>query len=154
MRELISTLKKKKKKRCRRGMNGTFSKKNPQARKKPPHPHVSLSVSNYRRLQRGLSAYGPSQACRNYLKVEKSETVVYTRTSASLFQVTVVMVVVAFSLRARIRGECSTMYSPPAPQWGAADAEIKVPSGENTELKRSPFKAWSRSVYSHTCYAY
>ena len=25
------------------------------------------------------------------------------------------------------------------PQWGAADAEIKVPSGENTELKRSPF---------------
>ena len=31
-----------------------------------------------------------------------------------------------------------------APQWGAADAEIKVPSDENTELKRSPFKAWSR----------
>ena len=24
------------------------------------------------------------------------------------------------------------------PQWGAADAEIKVPSGENIELKRSP----------------
>ena len=23
-----------------------------------------------------------------------------------------------------------------------------------TELKRSPFQAWSRSVYSHTCYAY
>ena len=22
------------------------------------------------------------------------------------------------------------------PQWGAADAEIKVPAGENTELKR------------------
>ena len=40
------------------------------------------------------------------------------------------------------------------PRWGAADAEIKVPSGENTELKRSPFIAWSRSVYSHTCYAY
>ena len=39
------------------------------------------------------------------------------------------------------------------PQWGAADAEMKVPSGENTELKHSPFKAWSRSVYSHTCYA-
>ena len=38
-----------------------------------------------------------------------------------------------------------------SPQWGAADAEIKVPSGENTELKRSPFKAWSKSVYSHTC---
>ena len=29
-----------------------------------------------------------------------------------------------------------------------------IPSGANTELKRSPFKAWSRSVYSHTCYAY
>ena len=43
-------------------------------------------------------------------------------------------------------------YNPP--QWGAADAEIKVPSGENTELKRSSFQAWSRSVYSHTCYAY
>ena len=41
-----------------------------------------------------------------------------------------------------------------SPQWGAADAEIKAPSGENTELKRSPFKVWSRSVYSHTCYAY
>ena len=31
---------------------------------------------------------------------------------------------------------------------GAADAEIKVPAGENTEFKRSPCKAWSRSVYS------
>ena len=39
-------------------------------------------------------------------------------------------------------------------QWGAADAEIKVPSGENLELKGFPFKVWSRSVYSHTCYAY
>ena len=37
---------------------------------------------------------------------------------------------------------------------GAADAEIKVPSGENTELKCSPFIAWSSSVYSHMCYAY
>ena len=42
----------------------------------------------------------------------------------------------------------------PLPQWGAADAEIKVTSGENTVLKCSPFKALSRSVYSHTCYAY
>ena len=32
------------------------------------------------------------------------------------------------------------------PQWGTANAEIKVPSVENTELKGSPFKAWSRSV--------
>ena len=34
-------------------------------------------------------------------------------------------------------------------QWGAADAEIKVPFGENTELKLSPFKAWSRSIQPH-----
>ena len=43
---------------------------------------------------------------------------------------------------------------PPRGQRGAADTDIKVPSGENTELKRSPFKTWSRSVCSHTCYAY
>ena len=42
-------------------------------------------------------------------------------------------------------------YPSSPPQWGAADAEIKVPSGENTELKRSPFKARIWSVYSHTC---
>ena len=40
------------------------------------------------------------------------------------------------------------------PQWGAADAEIKVPSDENTELKGSPFQGWSRSVYCHAYYAY
>ena len=40
------------------------------------------------------------------------------------------------------------------PQWGAADAEIKVPSGENTGFKRSPFKARCRLGYSHTCYIY
>ena len=39
------------------------------------------------------------------------------------------------------------------PQWGAADAEIKVPSGENTELYGSRFKARGTSVYSHMCYA-
>ena len=43
---------------------------------------------------------------------------------------------------------------PPPPQQGAADAEIEVRSLENTELEGSPFKAWGRSVYSHTCYAY
>ena len=47
-----------------------------------------------------------------------------------------------------------TIFCEAAPQWGAADAEIKVPSGENTELKCSPFKPWSKSVYSYTCYAY
>ena len=29
------------------------------------------------------------------------------------------------------------------PAVGAADAEIKIPSVENTELKGSPFKAWT-----------
>ena len=47
----------------------------------------------------------------------------------------------------------STSTSIYPPQWGAADAEIKAPSYGNTELERSPFKAWSRSVCSHTCYA-
>ena len=28
------------------------------------------------------------------------------------------------------------------PQWGAADAEIKVPSDENTKRKGFPFKDW------------
>ena len=41
-----------------------------------------------------------------------------------------------------------------APQWGAAGAEIKVPSDENTEVNGSPFKALSKSVYIHACYAY
>ena len=40
------------------------------------------------------------------------------------------------------------------PQWRAAGAEIKVQSVENTRLKGSPCNDWSRSVYSHTCYAY
>ena len=35
-----------------------------------------------------------------------------------------------------------SLLLPPLPQWGAAEAEIiKVPSVENSELKRSPFKA-------------
>ena len=33
------------------------------------------------------------------------------------------------------------------PRWEAVDTEIKVPSGENTEFKRSPFKALSSSVF-------
>ena len=46
-----------------------------------------------------------------------------------------------------------------APQWGAADAEIKVPSGENTELKSPPcdvlissFMTSSRVVYVIRCH--
>ena len=41
-----------------------------------------------------------------------------------------------------------------APQWGAADVEIKISSDESTELKGPPFKDRSRSVYCHACYAY
>ena len=40
------------------------------------------------------------------------------------------------------------------PTVGSCRCRNKVPSGENTELERSPFKAWSRSVSSHTCYTY
>ena len=40
------------------------------------------------------------------------------------------------------------------PQWGAADAEIKVSSVGNAELEGSPSKAWGRSIYSHTCNTY
>ena len=42
--------------------------------------------------------------------------------------------------------------SPPA--VGSCGRRNIVPSDENAELKGSPFKAWSRSVYCHTCYAY
>ena len=42
---------------------------------------------------------------------------------------------------ARLRILNNLVGSDRSPQWGAADAEIKVPSGENTELKRSPFQA-------------
>ena len=33
-----------------------------------------------------------------------------------------------------------------APQQGTTDAEIKIPSVENPELKGSSFEAWNRSV--------
>ena len=34
------------------------------------------------------------------------------------------------------------------PQWGTRDAEVKDLSVEKSELKGSPYKAWSRSEYS------
>ena len=40
------------------------------------------------------------------------------------------------------------------PRSGELRTHVKVPSGENTDLKGSPFEGWSRSVHSHTCYAY
>ena len=80
------------------------------------------------------------------LKKAKTVTLVLITYLCSLF-------CFAFSLR-----DVSMVFVVPypcaTPQWGAADTEIKFPSGENTELKRFPFKAWSRSIYSHTCYAY
>ena len=41
-----------------------------------------------------------------------------------------------------------------SPRWVAADVEIKVPSVENTKFKGPPFKACSRSAYSHAYYVY
>ena len=46
------------------------------------------------------------------------------------------------------------LFNTVTPQWRAEHAEIKVPSVQNTELKGSLFKAWSRSVYCYTCSAY
>ena len=37
---------------------------------------------------------------------------------------------------------------------GTADVEIKEPFVDNPELKGSPLKAWSGSVYSRACYTY
>ena len=43
----------------------------------------------------------------------------------------------------------------PTPPWGAGDAEIKVPSVENAELKGSLFKAGvGQYVAMHTYYTY
>ena len=47
---------------------------------------------------------------------------------------------------------CFVLYF--IPQWGAADADIKVLSDENAELQDSPIKAWSRSVYCYAWYTY
>ena len=48
----------------------------------------------------------------------------------------------------------SVLFNLLSPQWSTADAEIKDPSVEKPELKGSPFKAWSMSVYSHACFTY
>ena len=66
----------------------------------------------------------------------------------SYWPVATLLVWVSREILSRAACSCSSL------QCGAADAEIRVPFDEDTELKRSPFKAWSRSVYSHTCYAY
>ena len=41
-----------------------------------------------------------------------------------------------------------------AAQWGTVAAGIKDPSIENLKFKDSPFKVWSRSEYSRTCFTY
>ena len=61
------------------------------------------------------------------------------------------MVYGPLGLESFVRGLWSSRLG--SPQWEAADTEIKVPSGENTELKCSPFKPWSRSVYNIAIHA-
>ena len=58
------------------------------------------------------------------------------------------------SSNSSVRTQLSHFSFATSPQWGVEDAEVKVISDENTELKRSPFKVWSRLVYSLACYAY
>ena len=70
------------------------------------------------------------------------------------YSVCMLVIRIYWTLVTCIKSVCLLSGYPASPQWGAVDAKIKVPSGENTELKRSPFKDWSRPVYSHACYAY
>ena len=63
-----------------------------------------------------------------------------------------VCLLLLFSDKSQLQQGRASQFS--ARHWGAADAEIKVPSVENTELNGSPFKTWYRSIYSRTCYAY
>ena len=48
---------------------------------------------------------------------------------------------VSVSVSVSVSLSLSLSLSLSQPQWGAATAEIKVPSDENTELKGSPLKA-------------
>ena len=88
-------------------------------------------------------SYGPF----TYISFQKSsrQLSAFSLSSPSLISAFLVLSTIYLFLKNSLNG---------SPKWGAADAEIKVPSGENTELKRSLFKAWSMSVYSHTCCAY
>ena len=56
-------------------------------------------------------------------------------------------------------GFCSMCESPPyyttfPRSGGLRTQKLKSNLMRNTELKGSPFKAWSWAVYSHACYAY
>ena len=62
--------------------------------------------------------------------------------------VSAVVVVAVVVVAAATNAHCSTA------QWEVTNAEIKVQSDENTELKGSPFEAKNMSVYYHACYAY
>ena len=55
--------------------------------------------------------------------------------------ITISLHFVHYRNQCRIKETCG-ISSPSAPQRGAADAEIKVPLVENTELEGSPCKAW------------
>ena len=59
------------------------------------------------------------------------------------------------SVQSLIRCNCkAAIFFYPTPQRGAADTEIKVPFDKNTDLRGSPFEAWSRSVYCPACFTY
>ena len=92
-----------------------------------------------------FSLYGPF-TCISFSKFSR-QLFASSHCSSGLISALLVLSTIYFFIKVSLSPDVT-------PQWGAADAEIKVPSGENTELKRSPFKAWSRSVYSATCYAY
>ena len=115
----------------------------------PPAPSLSLSLFLNKVLQKKNKSGRPPfyKSCMRHSTI-----------SASACDVSCPS---AVGLTMKPRKTCPTLLRFPAiswsftsmkPQWGAADAEIKVPSGENRELKRSPFKTWSRSVYSHSYY--
>ena len=125
-------------------------------------PQICLSLTKYKKDTTNPEVYKPA-----FLKeTSRHQTYVHIFTDGSKVDEKVAAAAVSsvasyspFSCRLRDHGSIYTAELQASlfaftPQWGAADAEIKVPSGENTELKRSPFKAWSRSVYSHTCYVY
>ena len=50
--------------------------------------------------------------------------------------------------------ECACTDFTHGPEAESCGRRNQVPSDENTELKSSPFKVWSRSVYCHAYYAY
>ena len=100
-----------------------------------------IQVFNYRRLQeKSLRKHG--RGCRHFDYVcdivgHPCQNIITTQPFADLHYYAIFI-----------------YFTTVSPAVGSCGRRIKVPSAENTELNRFPFKAWSRSVYSHTCYAY